>query len=242
LQEYSEKLKRSNLELEQFAMVASHDLQEPLRKIKFFALELQRQFVQTLPDDAHDYMRRIQNAVERMQTMIDGLLELSRVTTRGEEFAIANLTALVDEVILDLEARIKASGGQVFVDSLPSAEVDSIQIRRLFQNLIGNGLKFHKPDVPPVVRILDVTDLSFDRGSITISVQDNGIGLDEQYAERIFQPFQRLHGMSEYEGTGLGLAISRKIIERHHGTLEVRSQPNQGAEFIITLPVWQPVR
>lgn len=239
LQAYAEKLKRSNQELEQFAMVASHDLQEPLRKVIFFGMELQS-YAQDLSEEAKDYLNRMQSAVERMQVMIAGLLELSRVNTRGGNFTQVNLTSVVKEVIFDLEASIQSSGGQVILDPLPSAEVDEIQIRRLFQNLIGNALKFHKPDVSPIVRITDRTEPSTSRDSITIAVEDNGIGLEEQYTERIFQPFQRLHGKSEYEGTGLGLAISQKITERHRGNLEVHSQPGQGSVFSVTLPVHQP--
>jgi PAS domain S-box-containing protein len=240
LQAYAQKLKRSNQELEQFAFVASHDLQEPLRKIRFFGRNLQQQFTQDLPAEARDYLERMQNAAERMRTMIDGLLELSRVSTRGGNFVLVDLTTVVEEAIADLEARIRTSGGEVILDSLPSVEIDVVQIRQLFQNLIGNALKFHKPGVPPVVHIyqgplLPGTTIS----QVDIMVEDNGIGFNEQFTDRIFQPFQRLHGKSEFEGTGLGLAISQKIVERHHGKLKVRSVLNEGSVFTVTLPIRQ---
>lgn len=247
LQDYSEKLKRSNQELEQFAFVASHDLQEPLRKIKLFGNRVKEQITKAPQgggaNDPTDYLNRMQNAAERMQLMIDGLLELSRVSTRGRKFEPVQLTKVVEEVIYDLEARIYASGGQVILEELPTVEADGLQMRRLFLNLIQNALKFHRPDVPPVIRVSGsiVRTRNRDKTSsyVTIEVQDNGIGFDQQYAERIFQPFQRLHGRSEYEGTGLGLSICQKIVERHQGKIEVRSKAGKGTTFTIILPIRQ---
>jgi PAS domain S-box-containing protein len=245
---YAERLKNSNRELEQFAFVASHDLQEPLRKIKMFGGRLEQQLARhpavADAEQAADDMRRMQNAVERMQAMIDGLLELSRVNTRSGAFAPTLLTPVVEEVVADLEARVQASGGQVAVEELFTAEVDEQQIRRLFQNLIGNALKFHKPGVAPIIEIsaalTRAATSAGDESTLWITVKDNGIGFDQKDAQRIFQPFQRLHGRSEYEGYGLGLSICQKIVERHSGRIEVRSQPGVGSEFCIILPVRQP--
>lgn len=239
LQEYAQMLSRSNQELEQFALVASHDLQEPLRKIKFYGSELLEQYDRILPAEAHDALHRMRSAAERMQLMVDGLLELSRVTTRGGNFSVVNLTTLVADVVSDLEPRLQIAGGTVTVGDLPAVEVDEMQIRRLFQNLIGNALKFHRAGVPPDVHITTAEPFESGVDRVSIAVRDNGIGFDEANASRIFKPFQRLHGRSDYEGTGLGLAISQKIVERHNGKIEVHSQPGQGSVFIVTLPVRQ---
>lgn len=249
LQIYTARLRNSNQELEQFAFIASHDLQEPLRKIKMFSRRLENQIRKTaaIKEEtgvALDSLQRMQKATERMQAMIDGLLELARVNTRGGKFEAVQLNGVVEEVVADLEVRLQASRGQVVSGELYSAEVDVIQIRRLFQNLIGNGLKFHRPEVPPVVEISAALtpgpDASCQDGSVTITVKDNGIGFAEQDAGQIFQPFQRLHGKSEFEGTGLGLSICQKIVQRHHGSIEAHGQPGAGATFIIILPCKQP--
>jgi light-regulated signal transduction histidine kinase (bacteriophytochrome) len=238
--ESEEKLRRSNQELEQFAFVASHDLKEPLRKIILFGESLQRQAKAALDEQAVQYLERMQSAAERMQVMIDGLLELSRVNRQGGDFTSIQLKELVGEVVSDLELRIQAAGGAVRIEELPTIEADEMQIRRLFQNLIANGIKFHRPDVPPVVRVSGTSSQAAKTRLVEIRVEDNGIGFEQQDAERIFQPFQRLHGRSEYEGSGLGLAICQKIVERHHGTIEVQSVLNQGTTFVIHLPVKQP--
>jgi len=241
LQSYAQKLQHSNQELEQFAFIASHDLKEPLRKVTFFGTSVQTMLAEDDQPQVHDYLRRMLRAAERMQKMIDGLLELSRVSTRPGGYENVSLTELVNEATSDLTARIKETGGQVVVDELPAAEVDVAQIRRLFQNIIGNGLKFHRPDAPPLVHISAEQKNGEDTsGCITIRVEDNGIGFDQAEAEKIFLPFQRLHGMSEYEGTGLGLSICQKIVERHHGRIEVDSQPGAGSVFTIILPARQP--
>jgi PAS domain S-box-containing protein len=239
LQLTAAKLALSNRELEQFAFVASHDLQEPLRKIQMFGSGLERQLGETIPQEARDYMNRMQQAADRMQTMISGLLELSRVNTRGRQFEPLNLTGVVEDVISDLEARVHRTGGQIELEALPSMEGDLFQIRQLFQNLIGNALKFHKPGVPPVIHISSTISRSYHSSCITIYVEDNGIGFDQADAGRIFQPFQRLHGRNEYEGTGLGLAICQKIVDRHGGRISVESRVGEGTKFSITLPVHQ---
>jgi light-regulated signal transduction histidine kinase (bacteriophytochrome) len=236
VQETARQLARSNQELEQFAFIASHDLQEPLRKINIFSQRLMGLLGEGCPEEAGDYLTRMQRAAERMQAMVNGLLDLSRVNTRGGTFEPVPLRHAVEEALSDLETRLQATGGQVILADLPTIEADPMQIRQLFQNLIGNALKFHRPGVPPVVRVSAQETLSGDLPWVAIEVADNGTGFDEQYAGRIFQPFQRLHARSEYDGTGLGLAICQKIVERHHGAIEVRSRPGEGSTFTVKLP------
>ena len=241
LKSYAARLRRSNEELNQFALIASHDLQEPLRKIRQFSDNLRRSLDGILPADADDSLSRMQRATERMQAMIDGLLELSRVNTRGGTFEPTDLTRLVKEVISDLEPRLDASHGQVLCDPLPTVEVDELQFRRLMQNLISNALKYHRIGTPPEVHVRAAirTDTPGNPARLAISVQDNGIGFNQDDAQRIFGPFQRLHGIGEYEGTGIGLAICQKIVERHRGKIEVRSSPGEGSTFTIIIPVEQ---
>jgi PAS domain S-box-containing protein len=248
LHTYAAKLERSNHELEAFAYVASHDLQEPLRKVKAFGDRLKVRYAAALDERGLDYLNRMQGAAERMQNLIDALLIYSRVTTQTQPFVPVDLAQVAREVVSDLEVRIEQASGQVQVGELPGIDADPTQIRQLLQNLIGNALKFHRPGVPPVVQVqaqlLDGRERHRANGvSCTrwceITIQDNGIGFDEKYLDRIFQVFQRLHGRSEYEGTGVGLAICRKIAERHGGEITATSIPGQGATFIVTLPVRQ---
>jgi PAS domain S-box-containing protein len=242
LEDYAEKLKRSNQDLEQFAFVASHDLQEPLRKVKVFGDRIRNKLGESVDEEVRDYLDRMQNAAGRMQEMIRALLELSRVSTHGKAFREVNLYQVVQEVIGDLEERIRKENGQVVVGPLPVIEADPTQMQRLLQNLIGNALKYHKDDIPPVVRITaKIHPVKNQPGAVlTLTVEDNGIGFDEQYAERIFQPFQRLHGRGEYEGTGMGLAICQKIVDRHYGKISVHSKPGEGSIFMVSLPLRQP--
>lgn len=236
-------LERSNRELEQFAYVASHDLQEPLNKIQLFGDRLMAKNSQMLDPTGRDYLERMLNATSRMQTLIDNLLTLSRVTTKGQPFVPVNLSKIAQEVVSDLETRIQQTGGEVTIDELPNIEGDPLQMHQLLQNLIGNGLKFHRPGVAPLIKVYTGRSA---RAAATrdplfcqIVVEDNGIGFDEKYVERIFQPFQRLHGQSEYEGTGMGLAICHRIVERHGGRITAHSKPGQGTTFLITLPIRQ---
>ena len=235
-QSYAAQLERSNHDLEQFAFVASHDLQEPLRKIKFFGERLQEHFNETLDEREIDFLDRMLNASTRMQTMINDLLTYSRVTTKAQPFEVVDLNTLAREVVSDLEVRILRSEGQVNIGELPRLEGDPMQMRQLLQNLIGNALKFHQAGQPPRVKVSGKAEGEF----LTLYVQDNGIGFEDHYLERIFQPFERLHGRSEYEGSGMGLAICRKIVERHHGNITAKSQPGEGTTFIIQLPRHQP--
>ena len=218
--------------------MASHDLQEPLRKIQTFGERLAVKWGEALGEGGRDYLARMQNAAARMQTLIEDLLSYSRVTTRPEPFSPVALAPLVQEVVADLSARIEQTGGRVEVDDLPVIESSPHQMRQLFQNLLGNSLKFHGLE-PPVLRVSARPAPAPDGERVEIRVSDNGIGFEEKYLDRIFQPFQRLHGRSQYEGTGMGLAICRKIVERHGGTITAKSAPGAGATFIITLPVRQ---
>ena len=235
LKEYADKLARSNQELQNFAYIASHDLQEPLRKISSFGEILQDRLGDKLDPDAQDVLQRMLSASKRMRQMVDQLLELSRVNTRGGTFRAVDLGQVAAVVLEDLEGRVRQTGGQVQVGSLPTIEGDPIQLHQLLQNLIGNALKFHKPEARPIVRVWCEAGPQ----QVTLHVADDGIGFEEQYTQQIFQPFRRLNGRSQYEGTGMGLAICKRIVERHKGTISVHSQPGQGTTFEVTLPVSQ---
>jgi signal transduction histidine kinase len=239
LQALNTRLEQSNRELQDFASVASHDLQEPLRKIQAFGDRLRKRFSGGLGEEGIDYLDRMHNAASRMATLISDLLTFSRVTTQAQPFAPVDLSQVVNEVVSDLEARVESSGGRVHVEHpLPTIDADAMQMRQLFQNLISNGLKFRKPNVPPVVKVSAMIRPP-ENGSVTnceISVSDNGIGFDEKYLDRIFNVFQRLHGRNEYDGTGIGLAVVRKIAERHGGTVTSRSREGEGATFVVSLP------
>ncbi|HEY9748088.1 MAG TPA: response regulator [Allocoleopsis sp.] len=243
-----QELAYSNAELEQFAHVASHDLQEPLRKIMSFGDRLKDKYSETLTAQGCDYLERMQKAAERMQTLIEDLLTLSRITTKAQPFVSVDLAQVAQEVLSDLEVRIEQTGAKVEVGELPTLEADPLQMRQLLQNLISNALKFHQRTEPPKIGIYSQllnseeqqpTGNSRQPMLYQILVQDNGIGFDEKYLSSIFNAFQRLHGRSEYEGTGMGLAICRKIVERHNGSITAKSSPGQGSMFIVTLPLQQ---
>jgi PAS domain S-box-containing protein len=238
---HSRKLEMSNRELQDFASVAAHDLQEPLRKIQSFSDRLQTKARENLSDDSRDYLDRILSSAARMQTLINDLLTYSRVTTKAQPFVAIDLNQIVTQVVSDLEVRIEQSKGKVEFSSLPIIEADPTQMRQLFQNLISNALKFHKPGLPPLVRIESGVTPSptHPGGAFEIRVTDNGIGFDEKYLDRIFTIFQRLHGRFEFEGTGIGLAVCRKIVDRHGGLITAQSSPGNGAAFIVTLPAKQ---
>ena len=235
LEDINAELNRSNQELQDFAYVASHDLQEPLRKIQAFGNLLEQEYTEQLGDGA-DYLARMRAAAARMSSLITDLLSFSRVTTKVQPFVMVDLSVIVRDVINDLEARIGETKGSVTVGVLPSIEADPVQMRQLFQNLIGNALKFHKPDVSPQVTVAEHSRESDGAKMVEIRVMDNGVGFDTKYADKIFAVFQRLHTRDAYEGTGIGLAVCRKIVERHSGEITAISQPGEGAEFIIALP------
>lgn len=241
---YVHGLERSNRDLQDFAHAASHDLQEPLRKIRIYLDRL----VETLDPAVLDertarYLDRLPAAAERMQTRIDDLLQLARLS-RGEPVRrTLDLGQVVASVLVDLEVAIREADARVEVDALPEMEADPAQMRILFQNLLANALKFHAPGVPPVVRVRcppNVDGISAAPDTRVVVVEDEGIGFEPEYAERIFGAFQRLHGREDYEGSGVGLAICRRIVEQHHGTLVAEGRPGAGARFTITLPTTAP--
>ena len=248
LAEQADRLTQSNQQLEQFAYSASHDMQEPLRKVMAFGDLLQTKRGEALDEQGRDYVRRMQDAAARMQALINDLLTFSRVTTKAQPFATVDLSDLTEGVLSDLEVAIEQSGGRVELGDMPTIEADPTQMRQLMQNLIGNGLKFHRPGEPPIVKV-GVRPMNGQSGQLNgdsspnnrceIIVDDNGIGFDEAHRERIFSLFQRLHGRSAYEGTGIGLAICRRIAERHAGSIAAASTPGEGATFVVTLPVKQ---
>ena len=236
-------LARSNRELEAFASIASHDLQEPLRKIDAFGDRLKHKFGGELGDDGNMYIDRMRSSVVRMRALINDLLDYSRVTTKAKPFTPVNLTEVLHEVMSDLEVRIEDVDGQVIFDQLPTIDADRTQMRQLFQNLIANALKFHRPDERPRVEIrADIVEVSkiVNPHRCRIQVIDNGIGFDMKYADRVFGIFQRLHTRNDYEGTGVGLATCRKIAERHDGKINVQSQLDWGTTFTIDVPLRQP--
>jgi len=246
---YAAELRRSNEELEQFAYVASHDLQEPLRKIRTFGDRLEIKCGDQLDETGRDCVERMQMAAGRMQGLIDGLLTLSRVTTKQQNFEPVDLTEVAHEVVSDLEVQIEQIGGRVEVGKLPTIQADALQIRQLLQNLIGNGLKFRRTDEPPLIKVDGrfVPDRRRRRSAAPaaeeacrILVEDNGIGVEERHLERIFGVFQRLHPRGVYEGTGIGLAICRRIVQRHGGSITARCAPGHGTTFEVVLPASGP--
>ena len=248
LRRTAEELARSNAALEEFAYVASHDLQEPLRKIMAFGERLAATCGAGLPPQGRDYLERMQSAAQRMQNLINALLAYSRVTTRGQPFVAVDLGEVAREVLADLEASIEQTGASVHVGHLPVIEADPTQMRQLLQNLAGNALKFHREDEPPRVlvhgRVLEERDAApagpCSPGTMCqIAVEDNGIGFDEKYLDCIFGVFQRLHGRGVYAGTGMGLAICRKIADRHGGSITAASTLGRGSVFTVVLPVRQ---
>jgi len=233
LRVYADRLENSNRELQDFASIAAHDLQEPLRKIQAFGDRLQTRFAAKLPEDGKDYIERMLASAKRMRKLIDDLLTYSRVTTQAKPFEKVDLNSLLTDVLSDLEVRIEQVGGRVDRSSLPVIAADSSQMRQLLQNLISNALKFSRPGVPPIVTVT----AKLENNNCVLSVSDNGIGFDEKYLDRIFAIFQRLHGKQEYEGTGVGLAVCRRIVDRHGGFITAKSTQGEGATFLVSLPI-----
>lgn len=232
IEQYAKALERSNNALQEFASMASHDLQEPPRKIITFGNQLKH-----IPGNSdkrsEDYLNRMQQTAARMQTLILDLLRYSQVHTEAKPPRQINLRNIVDEVIEILEKRISETRGTIIIDSLPALHAQDFQMRELFQNLIGNALKYHREGVYPVIKI---KSCQMENQHWKITVEDNGIGFDEKHKNKIFSPFHRLHGRSTYEGTGMGLAICKKIVDRHRGTITAQSTPEKGSTFIIILP------
>ncbi len=234
LHEYTIDLEQKNQELRDFNHVVSHDLQAPLRTITAFGDRVLHKYADVLDPRGYDYLERSVNAASRMQILIQNLLTLSRVNSKAQQFTDVDLNQVIQDVLSDLEAQIVESGATIDTENLPTISADEIQMRQLFQNLIGNALKFQRTDIAPHVQIR----VEEERAKwCKILVKDNGIGFDEKYAEQIFDMFQRLHTGKTYAGTGAGLAICRRIVTRHSGEITAVSQPNQGATFIIRLPL-----
>ncbi|MGK7393986.1 MAG: sensor histidine kinase [Candidatus Cyclobacteriaceae bacterium M3_2C_046] len=247
LKKANEELKRSNEELENFAYIASHDLQEPLRKIRAFGDMLAKKHANSLPEKAREYISRMQNASMRMQKLIDDLLNYSRVSRNFyDDMRPVNLKELVEEVLENMEAVVTDNDATISYNGLPTITGNRRQMSQLFQNLISNGIKFHKPDQRPVIKINSRQinsetlktkyGLSSTHPHYELEVSDNGIGFKEKYLDKIFTIFQRLHGRFEYQGTGIGLAICRKVVENHHGVITAQSTPEEGSKFIIVIP------
>ena len=222
--------------MEQVVWFSPYGRQEPLRKILAFGERLKDQSHAHLDPTSLDYLGRMQGAAKRMQELIDALLQYSRVASQVGRFEPVSLKTLAQEVISDLETRITECRGEVKVGKLPEVYGEPVQLRQLLQNLILNGLKFHPPELAPIVS-LEGNDLG--DGTAELRVKDNGIGFEERFLDRIFRPFQRLHTREEFEGTGMGLAICQKIVERHNGSIIARSVPGSGATFIVVLPTRQ---
>ncbi|HVK98452.1 MAG TPA: ATP-binding protein [Dongiaceae bacterium] len=230
-------LARSVKELEQFAFIASHDLREPLRKVANYAEIMQEDYKAVLDDDGRGVLRSMSSAVQRMERLLDSLLNYSRITTRAQPLESVSLMDVLSDVVEDLSLSIGEARAQVIAAGLPSVMGDRNQLRQLFQNLISNSLKYHRDEVPPVIRI-ESNNRPAPNGDphyVAIVVRDNGIGFDNQYSELIFDVFKRLHGRDKYQGTGMGLAICRKIVERHEGFIQASGEVDGGAEFCIWL-------
>jgi len=239
LRRYAHELKRSNAELQEFAYAASHDLQEPLRKIQAFGERLNNKYAPALDETGQHYLARMVDAAGRMRRLIDDLLSYSRVNSKTTSFLPVELSAVLADVVSDLEPRISAEEATVRIGELPAIEADPGQMHQLFLNLLANALKFLRPGVNPVVSVEGSVEVGEHGAVARILITDNGIGFEPRHAERIFGMFERLHGREEFDGTGVGLATCRKIAERHSGELTAWGEPDAGAVFTLILPVRQ---
>lgn len=232
LREHTKALERSNKELEQFAYVASHDLQEPLRMVASYTQLLSKRYKGKLDSDADEFISYAVDGATRMQRLINDLLAYSRVRTQEKEFQPTDCEAVLNKSLINLHKTIEESEAKVTHDPLPTVMADDGQLEQLFQNLIGNAIKFHG-DTPPAIHI----STEQNKNDWIFSIKDNGIGIDPEFTERIFMIFQRLHGIGEYPGTGIGLAICKRIVERHGGRIWVESEVGKGSTFYFTIPV-----
>jgi PAS domain S-box-containing protein len=243
IRRYARQLERSNKDLHDFAFIVSHDLKEPLRKIRSFGTKLNADFGDVLSDEGSGCLKRMHNAAVRMEKMISDLLEYSQVSTKTKPFQMVDLNEIAKEVLSDLEMAVVKTSGRVELAHLPVIMADRYQMRQLFSNLLTNALKFHRQDVPPVVkvyaRLVENSPQDPPIRYANLFIEDNGIGFNMEHLERIFQPFQRLHGRSEYDGSGIGLSICRKIVERHKGGITASSTPGEGTIFHVSLPLIQ---
>ncbi len=251
------ELEETNTELKKFAFIASHDLQEPLRKILTFSSLLQSEAAQHLNEKSRMYMDKIVSSSTRMQKLIDDILQFSSLRADEDSFQLVDLNSIIQHMLSDMEIMISDTGAEVHVQNLPVIEAIPFQMGQLFQNFLSNAIKFRKPEITPMVYIsaevmnanelfmyADETNIDHQghwqrERIVRITITDNGIGFDESYKEKVFEIFQRLHSNKLYEGTGIGLAICKKIVDNHHGSIQVISKPDKGTTFTITLPVSQ---
>ncbi|MGZ7068455.1 MAG: sensor histidine kinase, partial [Methanobacterium sp.] len=233
LKEIITELERSNQELQSFAYITSHDLQEPLRSIASYAQLLKRRYKGQLDSDADDFIEYMVSGATRLQDMIKGLLDYSRVGTQGEEFKEFDSEDALNNTLSNLKSSIEECNAEVTHDKLPVITADESQITRVFQNLMGNALKFRKEGIMPKIHI----KARKEDNEYVFSVHDNGIGMEKQYSDRIFEVFKRLHPIGEYEGTGIGLAVVKRIVERHGGHIWVESELGKGTTFYFTIPI-----
>jgi two-component system sensor histidine kinase/response regulator len=234
------ELERSNRVLQDFAFIASHDLQEPLRKISTFGDLILNKNSASLDERNRDYLVRMQEAAKRMRALLTSLLEYSRVTTKTEPFKQTDLNQSVRQALSNLSILIRETQGKVDVGDLPSLQCDQVQIVQVFQNLIGNALKFQEKDKNPYIKVYALPAEKDQKSDICrIFVEDNGIGFDNKHLNKLFMPFNRLHSKSDYDGVGMGLAICDKIIERHGGSITANSIPGHGSIFAVILPITQ---
>ncbi|HEX8040604.1 MAG TPA: response regulator [Chryseosolibacter sp.] len=240
-------LEQANKDLDRFAFMASHDLQEPLRKIRMFSDRLGMKYSDLMDEDGRTNISRIHKAAERMQNLITDILTFSKISVDAPSFVDCDLNALLEEVLIDLDEEMKSKKAKVIIEKLPTLAVNPSLMKPLFHNLIGNALKYSRKDTRPIVKISSETSAQINGTTIQgiapkycrIFVEDNGIGFDQKYAEEIFGMFKRLHHNSEFEGTGIGLALCKKIVEQHKGYISARSKVNEGSTFIVSLPTQQ---
>ncbi|MGC1241192.1 MAG: response regulator [Chryseosolibacter sp.] len=237
-------LEQANKDLDRFAFMASHDLQEPLRKIRMFSDRLALKYNELMDDDGRTNIQRIHKAAERMQNLITDILTFSKISVDTPSFVNCDMNALLDEVLVDLDEEVRSKNGKVMIEKLPVLSVNPSLIKPLFHNLIGNALKYCKKDTAPQVKITSEISGQLNGKAngesikyCRIFIQDNGIGFDQKYAEEIFGMFKRLHHNSEFQGTGIGLALCKKIVEQHKGYISARSKLNEGSTFIVSLPL-----
>ena len=231
-EQFTAELQRSNTELQQFAYAASHDLQEPLRAVAGYCQLLQEMYQGKLDEQADEFIKRTVSGTKRMQMLITGLLEYSRITTRAKEFVETECDEVLAHALANLEVAIHETGAVIECGKMPMVRGDASQLTQLFQNLIGNAIKYRRPAETPRVQVTAKSR----RGEWEFSVRDNGIGIDPSFSSRVFEVFQRLHGQESYSGAGIGLAICKKVVERHQGRIWFESTLGQGCRFYFTLP------
>jgi PAS domain S-box-containing protein len=249
LEQLVRQLARSNSDLERFAFVASHDLQEPLRKVQSFAERLRTKYEENLDENGREYLRRMDASLNHMRNLLNGLLDVSRFMQEDENFGLVDLAGITKQVLYDLADRVERQRARIEVGALPSIEANAVMMRALLHHLLDNALKFTRPGVSAEVVVASrvLSDSRSGSGAypeewIEITVEDNGIGFDERYVSQVFEIFKRLHKREEFEGVGVGLALCRRIVEQHHGTIAATSQPGVGSKFVVRLPVQQPKR